>query len=237
MGTVPDWHIEIGNHPYVYLATYTWMNTGKDIPVELDDMYTARRDSSFAAQYRNLVKKFKRNPDDFEVVLQLGRLGTIMALLPQDIHPYLRKAAKLKPDSPLPHKYLAIHAVESNYQYKTALAEIRKFLKKGGDPVFGKNYLGFLLLKTGKRAAAIRAFNASLLFGYKRTEEIANAAERLRVKEQAMYSYDRLIRTYHKKEDKIMLTLYDEMKKINPSHWRVVMNKWVEKSGKNKKQP
>ncbi len=237
MGTAPDWHIEIGNHPYVYLATYAWTNTGKDIPIELDDMYTAKRDSLFASQYRDLVKKFKQDSNDFEVALQLGRLGTIMALLPKDIHPYLRKAAQLNPDSPLPHKYLAIHAVESNYQYKTALTEIRKFLKKGGDKVFGNNYLGFLLLRTGKRVAAIRAFNVSLISGYKRKEEITDDTERLRVQEQAMYSYDRLIRTYHKKENKIMLTLYNEMKKINPSHWRVVMNKWVEKFEKNKKQP
>jgi len=229
MGSAPNWHIERGNHPYVYLANYAWTRIGKDIPIEPDDMYTAERDSLFAAQYRGFAQKFKQNPNDFETAMQLGRLGTIMALLPQDIHPYLRKAAALNPDSPLPHKYLAIQTVESNYQYKTALAEMRKFLSKGGDPVFGNNYLGFLLLKTKKRAAAIRAFNASLAYGYKHIDDIANTAERFRIQEQAIYSYDRLVRTYYKKDAPVMVAMYDKMKTIDPSHWRVAMDRWVEK--------
>ncbi len=229
MGSAPNWHIEMGNHPYVRLANYAWRKTGKDVPIEHYDIYTAERDSLFAAQYRGFVQKFKKNPNDFETAMQLGRLGTIMALLPQDIHPYLRKAAALNPDSPFPHKYFAIHAVESNYQYKTALAEMRKFLSKGGDPVFGNNYLGFLLFKTGKRDAAIRAFNASLAYGYKRMDDITNTSERYRIQEQAIYSYDRLVRAYYKRENSVMVAMYDKMKTIDPLHWRVAANRWVEK--------
>ncbi|MCK5518969.1 MAG: hypothetical protein KAI61_06100, partial [Alphaproteobacteria bacterium] len=175
------------------------------------------------------VQKFKQNKNDFETAMQLGRLGTIMALLPQDIHPYLRKAAALNPNSPLPHKYLAINTVESNFQYKTALAEMRKFLSKGGDPVFGNNYLGFLLFKTGKRDAAIRAFNASLAYGYKRIDDTTSTEERFRIKEQAIYSYDRLVRAYYKKDAPVMVAIYDKMKTIDQSHWRVAANRWVEK--------
>lgn len=230
MGAAPYWKVERGNHPYVYQSAYAWQDTAKDLPIDIDDLYSAGRDATLARQYQQAVSHIKENPNDFDAAMQAGRLGTIMALLPKDIHPYLNQAEKLNLQSPLPHKYKAINAIESNYQYKTALIQIRKFLEKGGNPVFGNNFLGYMLVKTGDRDGGMEAFKKSLQYGYDNLDDISEPAERERIIEQAMYSLDRLVRIYNKQGNgPKMIAIYEEMKLIAPNHWRVFMNSWVEK--------
>ncbi|MCB9982718.1 MAG: TPM domain-containing protein [Rhodospirillales bacterium] len=210
MGKAPYWSIELADHPYMNipgLYSHAWTTLGKDIPLDPADIYTTDNDVGLAARYKALKAS---NTQDFETQMELGRLGVIMALLPQDIHPYLKKAMTLNPDSPLPHKYMAINTVESNYQYKTALAEMEKFLKKGGDPVFGYNYLGYLHMQTGDYNGAIKAF-----------------AQSLRAEEHNLYAYEKLSQCYAKTGQKTKgLGAFRKANAIAPDHWRTRHLEW-----------
>ncbi len=180
-GKAPDWMIERGDHPYIGLTSYAYWSMGKDIPKDPEDIYTADNDAEFAALYKALKSA---GTHDFATQMELGRLGVVMALLPQDIHPHLDAAAKLAPESPLPHKYRAIVAIESNYQYETALKEMNTYLDKGGAPEYGYNFIGYLHYRQGRYLKALDALGKAM-DAYGRAGSAPPA-----------YTLDKLIRTH-----------------------------------------
>ncbi len=234
MGVAPYWSVGLGNHPYVYLTSYARQSNGKDIPMIFDDIYTAERDSYYANQYRFYRNQYQQNNHNFEAALQTGRLGAIMALEPKDIRPYLKSAAQLNSNNPEPHRYLAINAVESTHQYKTAYSEMQTFIEKGGDPVFGYNYIGWLLMQLNNHDLAIDAFNKSLKANESQLKNTSDSKRKSELSDQAVYAYEKLFKCFMiKKRNQSALEMYQKMQKINPTHWRTaIIKKWVDIIGK-----
>ncbi len=49
------------------------------------------------ARIDELERQLKRRPQDFKVLLELGKLGTITSRRPNKVYPHLQKAKSLKP--------------------------------------------------------------------------------------------------------------------------------------------
>ncbi len=162
MSTAPYWSVERADHPYVELVSYAWMNMGKDIPLESVDRYHPEEDVLIAQRIVSLEIIYKEDPNNFEVAMELGRLGTILCRRSNHVYPYLKQAKKLKPQSPLPYKYTAIFTVESQFQYKTALEEMKVFIQRTPESRFGRNFLGYLHFQLGQYGDAISEFNKAL---------------------------------------------------------------------------
>lgn len=192
MGRAPKWGIQRANHPYVGLlhrAPY-WMD--KDIWLEPEDRYQVRRDRQIVARIIELEKKYKSNAAKvFALVLELGRLGAITSRRPQYVYPYLKKALQLNPDSPLPHKYLAIYQVESTFQYQTALRSMKKYAALLPEDIFGNNFLGYLYFQLKEYEQAIGKF-----------EQVIN------IDPQNSYAYCKMSRAY--------ALLYLQSNSLNP---------------------
>ena len=161
MGSSPYWGIERGNYPYIDLLSPCpyWM--GQDIPLESEDIYRTENDVRLAGEILRLEQEYKNNPNDFTIVMELGRLYTITSMGPENIS-MLNKAKQLNPNSPLPYKYLAIAHVDANYQYKTAIEELKEYVKKEPQDVFGHNYLGYLYYCVGEYERAIDEFKKAV---------------------------------------------------------------------------
>jgi hypothetical protein len=144
MGKTPHWGIERTDYPYVELLSRCpfWMN--QDIPLQGDDIYRIRNDKALAAEIRRLEAANAEKPEDFQTVMQLGRLYTMTSLSPQKRIAFLKKAKQLNPVSPEPYKYLAIVYLDAFYQFETAIKEIAAYAEQRPDDVFGRNYLGYL---------------------------------------------------------------------------------------------
>jgi len=229
-GKAPNWMIERADHPYINLTSYAYWGMGKDIPIDPEDIYTVENESILAAHYKVLKSNNKK---DFDTQMQLGRLGTIMALLPQDIHPYLDAAQRLKPDSPLPHKYRAIQAVESNYQYKTAMREIETYLKKGGDPVYGYNFLGYLYYQQGAYQE-VRNYLWKVMDMYEKAQLVppAYTVDKLVRAYVALYADEKRSRAQRKDDMLAAYFLYQIMIENYPGHHRTQwLAPWLKKKG------
>lgn len=217
MGPSPDWMIEIADHPYLDLASYAWTSMGKDIPVGAAK-YNAGTDAVMAHRYATLRKAFASDRKNFDLALEIGALGTLMALPPKDIHPYLDAAKKLNPKSPLPYKYMAINYVESNYQYRSAISEVKEFAKRGGNPVFANNFMGFLYMRSGNYGLAIQYLNDALRNAFSKGKYNAE------IEKQVMYSYEKLYRCYVKMDMRKEATeMYRMMKELSPNDMRVIL--------------
>ncbi len=144
MGKSPNWGIERAGHPYVDLLSGCpyWMN--QDIPLEGDDIYHIADDRQLADQIRRLEAAYKEDQNDFQTVMQLGRLYTITSLSPKKRIAYLKKAKQLNPENPEPYKYLGIVYLDAFYQFESALKEMEAYVKQNPRDVFGRNYLGYL---------------------------------------------------------------------------------------------
>ncbi|MEJ2167945.1 MAG: hypothetical protein P8X90_20670, partial [Desulfobacterales bacterium] len=155
MGKSPHWGIERTDYPYVELLSRCpfWMN--QDIPLQGDDVYRIRNDQALAAEIRRLESANSEEPEDFQTVMQLGRLYTITSLSPQKRIAFLKKAKQLNPESPEPYKYLAIVYLDAFYQFETAIKEIAAYVEQRPDDVFGRNYLGYLYYCVKKYRPAI----------------------------------------------------------------------------------
>ncbi len=162
MGNSPSWGVERADHPYIALLDYAPQWVGQDIPWQDKDVYRVANDPQVAAAIRRLEKKIKQHPNDFDTALELGRLNTIASMRPKHIFPPLKKARSLKPDHPLPHKYLAIAHVSTTYQYKSAIKEIKRFLQLSSQSPFGWKYLGYLHYQTKHYDDAVEAFKKSM---------------------------------------------------------------------------
>lgn len=158
MGLSPYWGAERGNYPYIGLLSRCPYYEGQDIPLEGDDIYTIENDQAAAEKILALETEYKNNPNDFNVAMELGKLYTITSMGPKHVT-FLNKAKQLNPDSPLPYKYLAIAHADANYQYKTAIGELKEYIKKAPDDVFGYNFLGYLYYCIGEYEEAAKELN------------------------------------------------------------------------------
>jgi tetratricopeptide (TPR) repeat protein len=157
MGPSPHWGVERANHPYVDLLSHCPYYQGQDIPLMEADRYQTDKDRETADRIKALEEALEHKPDDFDTVMSLGRLYTIVSMGPRQIS-LLKKARQIKPNHPDPHKYLAIAHVDTTYQYESALQEIKKYIKKTPTDVFAHNYLGYILFCLGDYPGSIKAF-------------------------------------------------------------------------------
>jgi len=155
MGRSPKWGIERADYPYVDLLSGCpyWMN--QDIPLEGEDIYRIEDDRRLADEIRRLEKATEDGSEDFETVMQLGKLYTITSLSPKKRLASLKKAKALNPASPNPYKYLGIVHLDAFYQFDPAIREIEEYLRRKPGDVFGLNYLGHLYLGKKQYRAAI----------------------------------------------------------------------------------
>jgi tetratricopeptide (TPR) repeat protein len=144
MGKSPNWGIERAGYPYIDLLSRCpyWMN--QDIPLEGDDIYRIADDRALADKIQSLEAAYNENQNDFETVMQLGKLYTITSLSPKKRIAYLKKAKRLDPENPQPYKYLGIVYLDAFYQFESAVTETEAFVKQNPQDVFGRNYLGYL---------------------------------------------------------------------------------------------
>jgi len=179
MGKSPKWGIERSDYPYVDLLSRCpyWMN--QDIPLEGEDTYRIQDDRLLAEQITGLEAVYDENPDDFQTVMQLGRLYTITSLSPKKRIGYLKKAKQLNPQSPEPYKYLGIVYLDAFYQFESAVKEITAYVAQNPRDVFGRNYLGYLYY-------CLKNYNGAL-------EHLKAAVE---IRSDNCYAYAKLSRTY-----------------------------------------
>lgn len=144
MGESPRWTIEQGDYPYVELLPEAPQSTGKDLPLPAADRYSCLDDVELARQIGELEKARERSPDDIGVLTALARLNVITARRPTHVKPLLERLKKLAPSQADVYKYAAIYDVQSFFQYETALAEMRAYVKLRPEDAFGHNFIGFL---------------------------------------------------------------------------------------------
>jgi tetratricopeptide (TPR) repeat protein len=162
MGPSPDWKVEQGNYPYVNLLDQVTQSTGKDLPLEQEDLYTCARDKEIADEIRALEQRHARDPDNFSDVMTLARLNVITGRRPNHVNPLITQAKRLDPASAEPYKYSAIYNVNTFFQYKTALKEIETYIEKSPADVFGYNFLGFLHYRLGDYNKSIDALEKAV---------------------------------------------------------------------------
>lgn len=162
MGNAPKWGVERADFPHMdLLGGYPhWMN--QDIPFEEEDRYTIAKDREWASEILRLEEQNRNNPDDFETLVALGRLNVLTSMRPNHYFPLLNKAKALNPDDPRPYKYLAVAHVNSNYQFQSAIKELKEFLRREPESVFGHSFLGYLYLEEGEYNKAIEELEQAL---------------------------------------------------------------------------
>jgi len=162
MGKAPRWGIERSDYPYAELLSGCpyWMN--QDIPLQGSDIYHIENDLQLANEILRLEAEDADQPENFQTVMQLGRLYTITSLSPQKRLAYLKKSKQLDPESPEPYKYLAIVYLDAFYQFETAIQELTAYTAQRPDDVFGRNYLGYLYLCIKKYKQAANEFNKAI---------------------------------------------------------------------------
>ncbi|UCF94679.1 MAG: TPM domain-containing protein [Desulfobacterales bacterium] len=162
MGRNPHWGIERAAYPYVELLSRCpfWMR--QDIPWESEDVYRIEDDHRLAQEIRQLEKAAANGADDFETVMQLGRLYTMTSLSPSRRLAFLKMAKELNAASPLPYKYLGIVHLDAFYQFDSAIKEMVAYVRRQPDAVFGHNYLGFLYYGVKKYKPAITHFERAI---------------------------------------------------------------------------
>ncbi|HSV44078.1 MAG TPA: tetratricopeptide repeat protein, partial [Candidatus Bathyarchaeia archaeon] len=162
MGNAPKWGVERGDFPHMELLSGLpyWME--QDIPFEEEDRYTIAKDKEWASEILRLEAQNKNNPDDFEILIGLARLNVLTSMRPNHYFPLLNKAKSINPEDPRPYKYLAIAHVNSNYQFQSAIAELREFLRREPDSVFGHSFLGYLYLQENDFQKAVDELEQAL---------------------------------------------------------------------------
>ncbi len=162
MGKNPHWGVERSSHPYGDLLARCpyWMN--QDIPLEGDDIYLIEDDHKLAQEIRNLESAYEDDPEDFKTVMQLGKLYTITSLSAKKRIAFLKKARRLNPDSPEPHKYLGIAHLDAFYQFESAIKEMLAYTGQRPQDVFGHNYLGYLYYCVQKYGEAVSELNRAV---------------------------------------------------------------------------
>ena len=164
MASNPHWMVEQGNYPYVELLSDVRQSTGKDLPLEGEDLYSCERDEEIAERIATLERIYRDNPDEYQVVMELARLNVITGRRANHIHPLLEKAKTLNQNAAEPYKYSAIYNVNSFFQYETALQDIEIYVDKRPDDAFGHSFIGFLHYRLGNYDESIIASSKAVEF-------------------------------------------------------------------------
>jgi tetratricopeptide (TPR) repeat protein len=162
MGPAPKWGVEFSEHPHMGLLMDAFQFRGQDIPLEREDLYTIERDADLANRIMEQEALYEGRPDDFDTVMNLGRLYTLVSMSRNGMA-LLKKARAMNPDDPRPYKYLAIAHVNAHYQYDSALEMLRAFLKRAPRDAFGHNFEGYIFYRRKDYKAAADAFEEALV--------------------------------------------------------------------------
>jgi tetratricopeptide (TPR) repeat protein len=158
------WQIALGDHDYRDLfreLPVSWLDAF-DLPWSGDDVYSPENDRAIVQGLLELERLLKKRPDDFEVTLDIGRLGIMVNRSTNMIIPWLERAKTLKPESAKPYFYTAAAYVSSAYETKKAIQELKEGLKREPDNLFGKRLLGYIAYKVRDYDTAIDVFSQVL---------------------------------------------------------------------------
>ena len=218
------WGIERADHDYIDLAAaFPWW-MGIDYPREDGDWYHVAEDSRIVAKILELEKEYKRNPENFEVALELGRLGVLTQRRPWYVYPALRQAKRLNPGNPLPYRYLAIENLENAFQYEKAQKELETYIRLKPEDPWGYSMLGYIHHQRGEYPAAIRAWRKVL----ERNPEDCYAVSRLAYAFQDYYRakqdwFSRIVRYPSRRQ--ALNSLQSARAACGPTHRRIA---WLE---------
>lgn len=162
MGESPKWQVMQGPFPYVALMGKARQSTGKDLPLTADDLYRCADDAAIATRMAELRQAIDRDAGDVASVLELMRLYVTTDQRPDLVHPLIRRAKELAPESPEPFKYAAVYNVNSVFQYQTALEEMQRYLALRPDDSFGHRMKGFLLYQLGRYEDSLGALERAV---------------------------------------------------------------------------
>lgn len=210
MGRAPHWGIERGEHPYINLLSRCpyWM--GQDIPWPAENIYDVKQDKFTAERILSLEQQLAKNKNDFDVLLELGKLYTTTSMGQQRIT-LLNRANKIQNNHPEVLKNLAIAHVDAHYQYKTALKLMDEYVKLLPQDSFGHFYRGYLQLMENQFDAAVISLENGL-----------------ELDPDNIYGLGKLARAYlkrNKKGDKQHVDeIINRLEKIAPDHIRL---KWL----------
>ncbi len=161
MGPSPSWGVERTISPYTKILRKYPGYLGIDTPRHNDDIYKIQNDKKLARKIVELEKKLSANHSSYEIYFELGKLYSTLAMGLKSIS-YLNKAKQYNPDNPYIYKYLAIAYVDSTYQYKKAINEMKKYVELLPDDDFGHSFLGYLYFRTKKFDLAEAEFKKAL---------------------------------------------------------------------------
>ena len=161
MGPAPDWGIEFSEHPYMPLLMDAFHFIGQDIPLSGDDLYTVDRDAALAERILYHEALYNSNKDDFETMVALGRLYTIVSMSRRAM-PLLKTARKHASEDARPYKYLAIAHVNAFYQYDAALKQLDDYIQRAPQDPFGYQFRGYLYYCQKAYKEAVEALETAL---------------------------------------------------------------------------
>jgi tetratricopeptide (TPR) repeat protein len=162
MADNPKWQVMQGPYPYVALMREAWQSTGKDLPLEPEDLYRCRDDAAVAARMIELRRAIDDDPSDAAAVVDLLRLSANTNRRPNVVRPLIQRAKQLVPDRPEPWKYSALYNVTAFFQYRTALEDAQRYVALRPQDPFGHDLRGFLLYRLGKYRESIRALERAV---------------------------------------------------------------------------
>ncbi|MCG6985226.1 MAG: TPM domain-containing protein [Thiocapsa sp.] len=162
MAESPKWEVMQGPFPYVAMMDRATQSTGKDLPLSEDDLYRCPEDTAIAARIAELRAALDRDPDDPAAALALLRLNVITDQAPALVRPLIERAKALAAGRAATWKYAAIYNVNSVFQYRTALAEIGRFIDLRPDDPFGHDMRGFLHYRLGEYRDSIDALERAV---------------------------------------------------------------------------
>lgn len=161
MGRSPLWGIERGEHPYIHLLSRCpyWM--GQDIPRRGEDLYDVLQDGQTAQSVLALEQQLTEKPNDFDILLKLGRLYTLTSMN-QKRFKLLKEADTIQPNHPEVIKTLAIAHVDAHYQYQNALDLMDTYVSLQPEDPFGYFYRAYLLIMLEQPSDAITSLQEGL---------------------------------------------------------------------------
>jgi tetratricopeptide (TPR) repeat protein len=162
MAESPKWQVAQGAYPYVSLMGEAWQSTGKDLPLSSEDLYHCRDDAALAARMEELEVAIAADAEDAAATLELMRLRVITGQRPKRVRPLIERARRLAPERAEPWKYSAIFNVNSFFQYRTALADIERYIELAPSDLFGYAMKGFLLYRLGEHQDSIQVLERAV---------------------------------------------------------------------------
>jgi tetratricopeptide (TPR) repeat protein len=160
MGQAPMFSIQWANHGYAGLIGRFYTSMGKDLHLPKELQYDPSEDEALAASIRRLESK--EGEDEVETLIELARLNVLTSRRPNKVFPILKKVKRLAPANALVHLYAAVYHIESRFQYKSAIKELKDYIAKAGESPIALDLLGFSLLQAKDYSGAIDAFEDSL---------------------------------------------------------------------------